>query len=121
MEIKADITYKDGKTESYEAVSGLKKMWCLSEYRDKSGIGSDLLFESKEEALAVAEDMWYHMDDRDKKSYINDPAGSFWVGLVWVYYDDDEDEWVRTDGSYTGYCDPIEIAKDFIDQENKNE
>ena len=77
--------------------------------------------EIKEEALAVAEDMWYQMDDRDKKSYINDSAGSFWVGLVWACYDDDEDEWVRTDGSYTGYCDPIEIVKDFIDQENKNE
>lgn len=92
--------------------NSLKKMWCLSEYRDKCGFGRDMFFESKEEALVVAEDMWYHMDDRDKKSYLTDPAGTFWVGLVWAYYDNNENEWL-----YIALHDPIEIAKDFIREE----
>ena len=121
MEIRADIQFKDGKKKQYEAVSGLKKKWCLSEYRDRCGIGSERLFETKEEALAIAEDMWSRMDDRDKRSYSDDPAGCFWVGLVWAFYDEIEGEWVRTDGTYPGYCDPIEIVKDFVAMEGRNE
>lgn len=49
--------------------------------------------------------------------FAHDVAGQFWVGLVWVHYDEDYEEWVRADGTYEYYCDPIEIVKDFVEEE----
>ncbi len=117
MEIKADITYKNGKKESYEATSDFKKAWCVYEYRDSCGTGTERLFDTKEEALATAKDEWHHLAESDKDSYIHDVAGQFWVGLVWIHYDEDYEEWVRADGTYEYYCNPIEIVKDFVEEE----
>lgn len=117
MEVKADITYKNGKKESYEATSDFKKAWCVYEYRDSCGVGTERLFDTKEKALATAEDEWRYLVEADKDSYIYDEAGQFWVGLVWIHYDEDCEEWVRADGTYEYYCDPVEIIKDFIECE----
>ena len=99
----------------------LKKMWCFEEYRAAWGIGDCHLFETKEEALAAAEKEWFHLCKSDKKSYLEDPAGVFIVGLIWAEYDEDDGEWMpagytdeTTGKGLDGYW---EVAKDFL--ENK--
>lgn len=81
------------------------------------GIGSQNLFKTKEEALAAAEEEWFHLCESDKSSYIKDPAGVFMVGLVWAEYDEDGEEWMSA-----GYTDEtqgldgyLEVAKDFLE------
>ncbi len=100
-----------------KATVKLKKMWCFEEYRDVGGIGSQNLFKTKEEALAAAEEEWFHLCESDKSSYIKDPAGVFMVGLVWAEYDEDGEEWMSA-----GYTDEtqgldgyLEVAKDFLE------
>lgn len=49
------------------------------EYRDKAGIGSEVMFDDKTQAVEAAEKEWNHLSDKDKKSYLKDTAGVFTV------------------------------------------
>ena len=37
------------------------------EYRDKAGIGSEVMFDDKTQAVEAAEKEWNHLSDKDKK------------------------------------------------------
>lgn len=56
--------------------------YVIEEYRDKMGTGTERVFEkavTKETAIEAAKAEWNTLDDRDKKSYQQDPAGMFRV------------------------------------------
>lgn len=55
------------------------KRFVFETYRDRGGIGSEQVFETKEEALKEAEASWYHLADCDKKIYKADDAGLYHV------------------------------------------
>lgn len=59
-----------------------EKRYVFEEYRDKLGTGTERVFEkavTKETAVEAAKAEWNALDDRDKKSYQQDPAGMFRV------------------------------------------
>lgn len=59
-----------------------EKRYVFEEYRDKLGSGTERVFEkavTKETAVEAAKAEWNALDDRDKKSYQQDPAGMFRV------------------------------------------
>lgn len=55
------------------------KKYVFEEYRDKAGIGSERIFDGKEEAVDYALTEWKKLFDSDKKSYLNDANGVFHV------------------------------------------
>lgn len=55
------------------------KKYVFEEYRDKAGIGSERVFDGKEEAVDYALTEWKKLFDSDKKSYLNDANGVFHV------------------------------------------
>lgn len=63
--------------EDYERRNGKMKKYVFSEYRDKAGTGSDKVFDTKREAVTYAAEKWNTMTNGDRKSYLQDPCGTF--------------------------------------------
>lgn len=71
-----------------------KQTYVFREYRDKAGIGSEKLFDTKEEAIEYAQKEWNHLSEHDKKNYRNDVAGTFMVGLANMVWEEVGEEYV---------------------------
>ena len=69
-------------------------VWVFREYRDKAGTGSEKIFGGRLEAVLYAVSKWDHMSAADKKSYFDDPAGVYCVGLAEAVWEDVGEEWV---------------------------
>lgn len=92
--------------DEWENITEIVEKWARYEYRDKNGIGSFKVYETKEEALKEADEEWRYLVQRDKDSYITDAAGAFYVGLFNACTDEDDDWLIGAD--------PIEIEKDYL-------
>lgn len=56
------------------------KKYVFEEYRDKGGIGSQKIFDGKDEAVKYAAKEWdENLTTSEKKSYFNDCCGCFYV------------------------------------------
>ena len=75
--------------------------WFFNEYRDKKGVGSNKMFATKEEALQEAKDYWDRLCFADKRSYIDDPRGEFYVAEFPLVWDEDELEYQPATFDYT--------------------
>lgn len=80
------------KVVATEAIT--PRVWVFREYRDKAGTGSEKIFSSRFEAEKYAKDAWDHLVDADKKSYFDDPAGVYCVGLAKAVWEEIGEEWV---------------------------
>lgn len=74
-----------------------RKIYFAEEYRDKAGIGTTEYFNSADEAIEYAKDEWDHLNDADRKSYMNDSFSMFIAGQKWQTWDDDIEEWIDGD------------------------
>lgn len=55
------------------------KKYVFEEYRDVVGVGSEKIFNTKENALEFAKDEWDHLFESDKASYRKDKFSYFRV------------------------------------------
>lgn len=78
--------------EDYERRNGKMKKYVFEEYRDKAGIGSEKIFDTKKEAVMYAESEWHNMAGRDQDSYLNDASGIFSVYEIEISQEQAEDE-----------------------------
>ena len=93
--------------DEWESVTEITQKWTRYEYRDKGGVGSFKVYDTKEEALKDAGEEWRNLMQSDKESYINDAAGSFYVGLFNACIDED--------GDWLIGADPIEVAMNYLE------
>ena len=100
---KAEVIGED----EWESVTEITQKWARYEYRDKGGVGSFKVYDTKEEALKDAGEEWRNLTQRDKDSYIKDSAGSFYVGLFNACVDES--------GDWLIGADPIEVAMDYLE------
>ncbi|MBR2587525.1 helix-turn-helix transcriptional regulator [Candidatus Saccharibacteria bacterium] len=75
--------------------------WFFNEYRDKRGAGTNQMFATKKEALQEAKEYWDRLCDADKRSYIDDPCGEFYVAEFPLVWDEDELEYQPATFDYT--------------------
>lgn len=68
------------------------KKYVFEEYRDKAGVGSEKIFDTKKEAVMFAESEWKFLTENDKASYLNDANGTFRVYEVEISQEQAEDE-----------------------------
>ena len=71
-------------------------VYVFEKYRDKGGTGSIEMFTDSAKAIEAAVGEWYHMNQADKRSYIEDSAGVFRVYLARAEWDDVACEYVPT-------------------------
>lgn len=88
------------------------KAYFFSEYRDKAGIGSRKMFDTKEDAITYCKSEWGYMCDADKESYLTDRVGGFWVYLAEVLTDEDG-------AAYPGECEAV--IYDALEEHRKAE
>lgn len=68
------------------------KKYVFEEYRDKAGIGSEKVFDTKKEAVMFAESEWNSKTRNDQASYLNDANGIFRVYEIEISKEQEEDE-----------------------------
>lgn len=73
------------------------KKYFFEEKRDKGGIGSRTTYETREEAVKACVQAWEHMCEKDRKSYIKDPAPFFLVHYSDCEWDEDFEDWIPFD------------------------
>lgn len=103
-----------------------EKKYIFYAYTDKGGWGDIEIFDKKEDAVDYCKSSWNYLSDNDKKNYLNDPCGKFFVAPMWCIFDEDEGEWTTaisdkngedaygdedTMGNYTPIYDEIERNK----------
>ena len=72
-----------------------ERKFVFEEYTDKGGIGSQKIFDTKKEAVDYCKNYWYNLVSEDKKHYLEDVCGKFFVAPMWCIFDNGEwDTWV---------------------------
>lgn len=92
--------------------------YIFEEYRDGKGIGKVSAFDTKEEALQIAQDEWDGLCYKDKKSYLDEAGTCFYVYKAKIPVN----EWKELQDPYgcpekteSEYC--VEDIKDFLHEE----
>lgn len=84
--------------ELLENAEALEQVRCYAyffrEYRDRLGNGSGKTFRGEDEARAYCWNAWEAMNDGDRATYIEDPAGEFRVYGAFCEWDSVMEAWV---------------------------
>ena len=84
--------------ELLEKAEALEQVRCYAyffrEYRDRWGTGSVETFRSEDDARAYCWKTWEAMNDGDRETYIEDPAGEFQVFGAFCDWDGEQGEWI---------------------------
>ena len=78
--------------EDHDRRNAKMKKYVFEEYRDKAGIGSEKIFDTKKEATMYAESEWHGMTESDQDSYLHDVNGMFRVYEIEITPEQAEDE-----------------------------
>lgn len=102
---------EEGKTlrTIWDAVHppGGKTAWVFSEYRDRAGTGSTVLFSDLKTAVAHAVAEWDRLSPADRKSYKCDTCGMFFVARLPMEWEPVGGEWVPVFDNYTPLWDAL--------------
>ena len=88
--------------ELLEKAEALEQVQCYAyffrEYRDRWSNGSGKTFRNEDEARVYCWKTWETMNDGDRETYIEDPAGEFRVFAASCEWDSELGEWVPDAG-----------------------
>ena len=88
--------------ELLDKAEALEQVHCYAyffrEYRDRWSNGSGKTFRDEDEARAYCWKTWEAMNDGDRETYIEDPAGEFRVFGSFCEWDGEQGEWVPDAG-----------------------